>query len=279
MKPAAAAVAAILAVAVALGAAVLWTAGRNVLDEDRFADHTVAALASTPGRLSMTLRISGAVRLRAPQEITTPEIEEAVGRAVDTVAGSPAFAQILTPVAIAAHRRVVGEPGEPVEMDLSGLQGPLSEALAATDGRLAARLPSDGAFADVRISPGIEEPVVPGSALAGRLPAVTGLLVIAAAALGALALALSRRPEGTARRMASALILAAIVPAVIRLLAPRAAEAAVARPDDELARDLATRLLGAWVGPSVILLAAAAALLALGGLRGREGPPSRRRAA
>lgn len=279
MRPAVGAIAAVLAVVVALGAALLWTAGRDLLDEDRFADDVVAALGSTPGQAAMTQRLSALVGDRVPPETPTPVIEEAVGAAVAASAESPAFGTLLGPAAVLVHRRLVDDPGAEVEVDLVALRASLEEELADLDPALAAALPPASQFPSLRLSTGLDGPVLPGSALSGRVPAVVALLALLAAGLAALAIALSAHRGRTARRIASGLIVAALVPAAVRLFVPRAAEAAVSRPDDELARDLAERLLGSWAGASAALLVAAGVLLALAALRFREGPLRRRPAA
>jgi hypothetical protein len=271
--------AAILAVVAALAAALLWTAGRDLLDEDRFADDVVAALGSTSGQAAMTQRFSALARDRIPPATPTPVIEAAIGRAVAASAGSPAFAKALSPVAVQVHRRLTDDPGAEVEVDLVALRASLAQELSEVDPLLAAGLPPASEFPSVQLSTGLDGPVLPGSALAGRVPAVVALLALLAAALAAVAIGLSRRRARTARRIGSALVVAALVPAAVRLLAPRAAEAAVSRPDDELARDLAERLLGSWAGASAGLLAAAGVLLVLAALRLPEGPPRRRPAA
>jgi len=277
MRSAAATTAAILAVVAALGSAVVWTAGRNLLDEDRFADRVVAALGSTSGRAAVTVNVVQAVHERPPVTIPTSEEYAVVARAVDIVADSPGFSAALRPAAVAAQRQLVEEPGEPVELDLGALRGPLAPELAALDPRLAARLPAAPDLVAVRVSTGLEVPVIPGSGLAGRVPGVAASLALVAALLAAAALALSDRPGGTARRMASALIFAALVPAAIGVLVPRVAEAAVGPPDQDLARDLAERLLSGWIGPAIALAGAAVALFALSALRGGEGPRIRPR--
>jgi hypothetical protein len=279
MRTAAVTTAAILAVVAALAAALLWTAGHDLLDEDRFADDVVAALGSTPGQAAITQRLSALARDRIPPATPTPVIEAAVGRAVAAGAESPAFAKALSPAAVQVHRRLTDDPGAEVEVDLVALRASLERELTEVDPLLAAGLPPESEFPSVRLSTGLDGPVLPGSALAGRVPAAVALLCLLAAALAIVAIALSGRRARTARRIGSALIVAAVVPAAIRLLAPRAAEAAVARPDDELARDLAERLLGSWAGASAGLLAAAGLLFVLAALRLPEGPRSRRPAA
>lgn len=272
MRPAAATVAAILGIVAALCAAVLWSAGRNVLDSDRFASRTVAALGSTPGRAALTLGIAEQTYARTPASIPESEVFSAVGRAVDAAAASPAFGRALAGAVSRAHRRLLASPDEPVSIDLAEVRALVADELAARDPRLVAQLPPASELRDARISTGLRVPAIPGSRLAGHVPALVAVLAPAAALLAALAIAASDRPSRTARRIASAMILLAIVPAAIGVLVPRAAEAAVAPPDDELARDLAERLLDAWPASTIALVLAGAALFALSLLRGGPDP-------
>ncbi len=279
MRPAAATIAAILAVVAALAAAVLWTTGHDLLDEDRFADDVVAALGSAPGQAAISERLSAAVRDRLPPGTPTPAIDAAVSQAVARSATTPAFAAALGPSAVLVHRRLVDDPGAEAEVDLAALRDSLEVELAEIDPLLVRGLPPAAAFPSADLSTGLDGPALPASALAGRVPSIVAALALLAVASGALALALSGRRARMARGMALSLIVAALVPAAIRLFAPRSAEAAVAGPDGPLARDLAERLLGSWTGATAALLAAAGALLVYAALRSGEGPPRRRRAA
>jgi hypothetical protein len=279
MRPAAATIAAILAIVAALAAAVLWTAGRDLLDEDRFADDVVAALASDPGQAAMSQRLSVLAAERLPAGTPAPVIEAAVGQAVARSAASPAFAEVLAPAAVLVHRRLADDPGAEAEIDLVALRDSLERELAEIDPLLVPGLPPASAFPSVGLSTGLDGPVLPGAELVGRVPVVVAALALLAAALAALALALSRRRARTARGIACALVVAAFVPPAIRVLAPRAADAAVDGSDDDLVRDLTGRLLGSWTGATVVLLAAAAALLVLAAVSSGEGPPNRRPAA
>jgi hypothetical protein len=278
VRPAAATLAAILGVVAALTAAVLWTGGRNVLDADRFASRTVAALHSTPGRAALTQGISAQIRSRAPA-IPRPEVDTAVERAVDAVAADPAFAPALTGALTRAHRAILENPDEPIEVDLAALRTLVARELETRDPRLVALLPPAPELEGARVSTGLRVPAIPGSRLAGHVPALVALLALGAALLLALAIVASDRSGRTARRIGAALIALSPVPAAIGLLVPRAAEAAVSPPDDELARDLAERLLASWPGPALALFAAGAAIVALSLIRGGEGPRIRTRGA
>lgn len=279
MRSAVATAAAILGVVAALSAAVLWTAGRDTLDANRFATRVVASLGSTPGRAALALSIAAQTRERAPVEIPSAEIHIAVGRAVDAAAAAPGFRPALTGAVALAHRAVVEHPGETIEIDLGAFRALLARELATSDARLVAQLPPASELEGVRVSTGLKAPAIPGSRLAGHVPAVVAVLTLAAALLLGLALSVSDCARRTARRIASGLILLATVPAAIGLLVPRAAEAAVSPPDDEVARDLAERLLGGWPGPTLALFLAGATLFALSLVRGGEGPRIRPRAA
>lgn len=278
MRAAAATIAAVLGVAAALAAAVLWTAGRDTLDEERFATHAVASLVSTPGREALTVTL--AQRLYGPRGDRPPipsELYAEARAAVERVATAPAFEELLSSSIAAAHRAVVAHPGDEVAIDLAALSDPLARRLEQVDPALAERLRADPRLS-VTVSTGLEVPALPLRRLVGRVSLVTGLLALASAALVAAALALSRRPGRTARRLSSAFVLCAVVPAAIGLAVPRVAGIVVDPPADELARDLAERLLGQWLPATSALAVAAAALFALSTLRGGEGPRIRRRA-
>ena len=277
MRPAAATVAAILGVVAALAAAVLWTAGRDVLDEHRFARHAVASLVLTPGREALTVTLARRLSDRTGGAPIPSGVYAVARGAVDGVATAPGLSAALSGALAAAHRAVVAHPGDPVEIDLAAIREPLAARMESADPRLAAALRSTPDL-QVRVATGLAVPPLPLRWLAGRVPLLVGLLAFVAAALIATALALSPRPGRTARRLSSALVLCAVVPAAIGLVVPRIAEGAVPIPADQLARDLAERLLGQWLPATSALAVAAAALLALGALRGGEGPRIPRRA-
>ncbi len=278
MRTALAVTAAVLGVVAALAAAVLWTAGRDTLDEDRFADHAVASLVSTPGREALTVIL--AERLQRPRRDRPPIPSELYARAraaVDQVATPERLDRLLTVALENAYHAVVVRPGDAVAIDLEALSASLADRLEPSAPALAARLRADPRLS-VTVSTGFEVPALPLRRLVGRVPLVTGLLALASAAFIAASLALSDRPGRTARRLASAFVLCAVVPAAIGLLVPRIAENAVDAPADQVARDFAERLLGQWLPATSALAVVAALLLALGQLRGGEGPRIRLRA-
>lgn len=277
MRPALAAAAGALAIVVALAAAVLWTAGRDLLDERRFGTHATASLVSTPGREALSLVIGRQVRDRTTAEFTNEQVYGAVRRAVDEIAAWPGLDDALSGAIAEAYDEAVDHPGDPIVIDLAALRDPLEQRLAGIDPALATWLPPASELADVRVDTGLSVPVLPLRRLVGHVPLVVGLLALAAALLAAASLALSARPGRTARLLASALVLCAVVPAAVGLAVPRLAEGAIAPPADQLARDFAERLLGQWLPATSALAVAAAAMFALGRLRGGRGPRIRLR--
>ncbi len=278
MRAAAATIAAVLGVVVALAAAVLWTAGRDTLDEDRFATHAVASLVSTPGREALTVTLARELQDPATSGPVPSEVYAVAREAVDAIASARVFSDALSASLAAAYRGLVDHPGDTVVIDLGALRDRLAAELEDIDPAIAARLPPASELDGVTVTTGLTVPRLPLRRLVGHVPLLVGLLALAAAALIAVALALSARPGRTARLLASALVVCAVVPAAIGLAVPRIAENAVAAPADQLARDLAERLLGQWLPATSALAVAAAALFALGTLRGGEGPRIPRRA-
>ena len=130
-------------------------------------------------------------------------------------------------------------------------------------------LPPEGESPSVRLSTGLDGPVLPGSDLVGRVPAVVALLALLAAALAALAIALSARRARTAQRIASALIAAALVPAAVaRVRARGPLRKRSRRPTTSSRATSPSACSGQWVGASAGLLVAAGALLVLAALSG-----------
>lgn len=276
MRAAAAAVAAVLGVAASLAAAVLWTAGRDTLDADRFATHAVASLVSTPGREALTVTLARQLRDPARPGPVPSEVYAVARAAVDRIATVPRISEALSASIAAAHRSLVAHPGDTVVIDLGPLRGAVAAELERIDPQVASRLPPASRLTGVPVATGLAVPHLPLRRLVGRVPLLCGMLALLAAALMAAALALSARPGRTARLLSSALIVCAVVPAAIGLVVPRLAEGAVPAPADQFARDLAERVLGQWLPATSALAVAAAALFALGALRGGEGPRIRR---
>ncbi len=158
MRAAAATAAAILGVVAALAAAALWTAGRDVLDEDRFARHAVASLVSTPGREALTVTVARRLHDRTTTTTPIPARVYAVARvAVDRLASAPGLAAALEGALAAAHRAVLAHPGDPAEIDLAAIREPLAARMDDVDPRLAATLRSAPDLG-VRVATGLEVP-------------------------------------------------------------------------------------------------------------------------
>jgi len=277
-----AATAAALGILLALCAAVLWTAGRDALDEDRFSERTVAALRSPEGREAITARVFAALAGRGVTGASAA-VDEAVSGAVERTVAQPDFAATMEPSLVRAHRRLLELSGEPVEVDLEGVRALVAGELATIDPNLVGLVPPEGSLGAVRVAEPPEVPALPAEELEGRVPAAVAALSLAAAALLACAVALARRPARLARLAGVALVVLAAVPVVMGLLVPGIAEDAVDPPDDALAGRLAEELLGAWIWGAAALAVAGAGLVVVAGAAGRATrrarPRSRRPAA
>ena len=278
---AASAVLAAAGVLVALAAAVLWTAGSVLLDEDRFTERTVAALRAPEGQAAIAARVAALARAGAPAIVPAELIGRGVDEAVATAVARPGFASAAAPAIRAARRHLLEQPGEPTTIDLGPIRELVGAELARIDPRLLGLLPPAGAAerVQVRVATGVDARGVPIDELSGRAAAATALLALAAAALIALGAALAARPARAAALAGLALLVAAVVPAAVRLALPPLAEARVAPPDDALARRLVREMLGGWVAATAVLAAAGLALLVAGLVSARRRrPPTRRRA-
>jgi hypothetical protein len=278
---AASAVLAAAGVLAALAAAVLWTAGSVLLDEDRFTERTVAALRAPEGQAAIAARVTALARAGAPAIVPPALIGQGVDRAVAAAVARPAFATAAGPAIRSARRRLLEQPGEPATIDLAAMRELVGAQLAGIDPRLAGLLPPAGAAGPVRVqvATGPDLRGVPVDELSGRAAAATALLALAAAALIALAAAMAPRPARAVALAGAGLVAAAAVPAVLRLALPPLAEDRVAPPDDALAGRLVQELLAGWVAATAILAGAGLALLVAGLVSARRRrPPSRRRA-
>jgi hypothetical protein len=272
-----AALAAVLGVLAAVLAASLWTAGREALDEDRFADRAIAALRAPQGREAIAERVAVAIRPRVSPEVPDATVDAAARTAVDRIAGRPEFAAALRPQLVQVNRALVDLSGDDVVVDLAPIGTIAAGELAVIDPALVAVLPDPAALGRVELSDGVEAPGIPGSELAGRVPEVVAGLSLLAALLIGLAVWLSRRPARTAVWIGAVLAVLAVVPAVMRFGLPRVAEAALSAPSDALARRLAEALLDGWSGAAAGMLIAGVGLAAVGALAGRAtGRPGRR---
>jgi hypothetical protein len=270
--------AAIAAIVAALAAALLWTGGRDLLDDERFAQDVIAAMRGPEGRNSLAVRVVDAIGPEgspAASFVSRASIDAVVRRVV----ADPAFAAVLEPVVARAHRRFLGLSGDPVTIDLGGLREPVARELAEIDQGLPARLPSEESLRDIELATGIEAPGVPGARIAERATAVVGLLALAAVALAGVAVALAEGTRRAAAWVGALLVAAAAAPAAARLLLPEVARRQVPAPDDALAERLAAELLNGWWAATTVLGAAGALLLISASARWRRRPPTPRPAA
>lgn len=269
--------AAVLAVVAALAAALLWTGGRDLLDDQRFADDAVAALRAPEGRAALAFRVLDAVLARQASgsptaEAAAPLIDRAVARVVER----PAFAAALAPALALAHRTLLDLSGEPVTIDLAALRTLVAQEVGRIDPRLSALVPSADSVMDIRLATGVEVPAVPGARLADRAPAIVALLAVVALALAGVAICLASRSRRAAAWIGAALLVAAAAPAAVRYGLPEVARSQVAAPDDALAERLAVELLGGWIAASAALAAVGLVLLVSASVWRSRRPPSPR---
>jgi hypothetical protein len=245
----------------ALASALLWTVGRDLLDEERFTDDAIVALRAPEGRDALGARVVAAVGV--PDDPAASFVSRAaIDALVRRVVFSPAFAAALAPELARAHREFLDLSGEPVTIDLGGVRELVAQELAGIDQSLA--VPAEGApsLPDIQLATGIEAPGIPGARIADRTPAIVGLLAVAAAALVAIAIALAERTRRATAWIGGLLVVAAVVPALARRLVPDVARSRVPAPDDALAWRLAVELMDGW-WLATIALAAAGVLLVI----------------
>ncbi len=244
----------------AVASALLWTGGRDLLDERRFTDDGIAALRAPEGRDAIAARVVAAVGV--PEDPAASFVSRAtIDGVVRRVVAGPAFAAALEPELVKVHRELLELSGEPVTIDLGALGGLFAQEFAAIDQSLA--LPVEGAVSvpDIRIATGIEAPGIPGARIADHTLAIVGLLALAAAALVAIAIALTERTRRATAWIGALLVVAAAAPALARALVPDVARSRVPPPDDALAWRLAVELLDGWWLAATALAAAGVLLL------------------
>jgi hypothetical protein len=257
----------------ALASALLWTGGRDLLDEERFSDDAIVALRAPEGRDALAARVVAAVGV--PGDPAASFVSRAaIDALVRRVVASPAFAAALEPELARAHREFLKLSGEPVTIDLSGVRELVAQELVGIDQSLA--VPEGGAEAvpDIQLAIGIEAPGVPGNRIAHRTPAIVGLLALAAAALLAIAIAAAERTRRATAWIGALLLVAAVAPALARGLVPDVARSRVPAPDDALAWRLAVELLDGWWLATGALAAAGVLLLLSASVRSPRGPRS-----
>lgn len=262
----------------ALASALLWTAGRDLLDEQRFADDAIAALRAPEGRDALAERVVAAVGVPgdpAASFVSRAAIDALVGRVV----AGPAFVAALEPELAQAHREFLELSGDPVTIDLGGVRELVARQLAAIDARLAAPVGGAESVPDIRLATGIEAPGVPGARIADHTLAIVGLLALAAAALLGIAIALADHTRRATAWIGALLVVAAAAPALARALVPEVARSRVPPPDDALAWRLAVELMDRWWVATAALAAAGMLLLISASVRRRGGPRSPRPAA
>ena len=257
----------------AVASALLWTGGRDLLDERRFTDDGIAALRAPEGRDAIAARVVAAVGV--PEDPATSFVSRAtIDGVVTRVVAGPAFAAALEPELVRVHRRLLELSGDPVTIDLGALEALFAQELARIDQSLA--VPADGAVSvpDIQIATGIEAPGVPGARIADHAMAIAGLLALAAAALVAIAIAAAEHTRRTTAWIGALLLLAAAAPALARALVPDVARSRVPPPDDALAWRLAVGLLDGWWLATIALAAAGVLLLISASVRRPRGPRS-----
>ncbi len=266
-------VTATVGIVAALASALLWTAGRDLLDEERFTDDAIVALRAPEGRDAIGIRVIAEVGVPgdpAGSFVSRAAIDALVGRVV----ASPAFAAALAPELTRAHREFLELSGEPVSIDLGALRELVAQELAGLDQSLAVPAEGEASLPDIQLATGVEAPGIPGARIADRTPAIVGLLALAAAALLAIAIALAERTRATTAWIGAVLVVAAAVPALARRLVPDVARSRVPAPDDELAWRLAVELMDGWWLATIALAAAGVLLLISATVLRPRGPRS-----
>lgn len=257
----------------ALASALLWTAGRDLLDEQRFAEDAVAALRAPEGRDALAARVVAAVGVPGDPAATFVS-RAAIDALVRRVVADPAFAAALEPELERAHRQFLELSGDPVTIDLAGVRELVARQLAGIDASLAVTAGGAESVPDIQLATGIEAPAVPGERIADHTPAIVGLLALAAAALLGIAIALAEHTRRATAWIGALLVVAAAAPALARALVPDEAQSRVPAPDDALAWRLAVELMDGWWVATIALAAAGGLLLISAYVRRPGGPRS-----
>lgn len=266
------AVVATAGIAAALAAALLWTGGRDLLDDERFADDAIAALRAPEGRNALAARVVEAAG--SPEDPAASLVSRAtIDGLVRRVVARPAFAAALEPELALVHRRFLELSGEPVVIDLGGVRELVAQELARIDPSRPAPAGAES-LRDIRLATGIEAPGVSGTRIADRIPAIVGLLALAGAALVAIACALAERTRRATAWIGAFLVAAAAAPAAARGLVPDVARSRVPAPDDALAERLAVELMDPWWSATIALAAAGVLLLISATVLRPRHPPS-----
>ncbi|MGD9696003.1 MAG: hypothetical protein AB7V42_10130 [Thermoleophilia bacterium] len=258
-----------IGVLLALIAALLWTGGRDALDEGRFADRGVEALSTPEGEAAIVARLRAMAQARLPASVVAAA-PRLIDRAVAEIVRRPGFAPAMRPALRAAHRVMITEAGEPVVIDLGGLRPLLARELAALDPRLPRLLPPSSSFEGVEVATGLRPTGLPIDRLEGEVPVIALVLALAAAGFLAIGIAISRRPPRAAAAAGIALVLLAALPGLVRYGLPAAARDLIDPPNDALAGRLAEALLGGWVVATIAMALAGAALVAGAALTSRR---------
>lgn len=270
-----------LAVVAAVAAEAAWLAGR-ALEEDRFAAATSAALRSPEGQDALAARLQDVARAQTGRELPRAELDATVRAATR----DPRVEPVLAAVAAGAREGLVR--GGDGELELAPLRPALVAAAervdlqgSGGDSGLAARVPPPEALGAIALPDLAPVPLLRAAVL-DELPRAAVLIALAAAALVTLALMASPRRAGTARAAGWALVLAAALPPLARLVGPLVADRlASGSALGPFAGRLTAELLADWWIPAAVC-AGAGLLLVAGGLAlspgAAGGRPARRRA-
>ena len=258
----------------AVASALLWTGGRDLLDEKRFTDDGIAALRAPEGRDAIAARVVAAVGV--PEDPAASFVSRAtIDGVVRRVVAGPAFAAALEPELVQVHRQLLELSGDPVTIDLGALEALFAQELARIDQSLAVPAERRGLRAghpDRHRHRGSGRPRRPdrgprhGHRRAAR-PRRRGAGGDRHRGRRAHA------PDDGAGSVRSCCV-AAAAPALARALVPDVARSRVPPPDDALAWRLAVELLDGWWLATVALAAAGALLLISASVRRPRGPRS-----
>lgn len=245
------------ALALAAAAALLVAAGaywvrRDVLDSERFARHAREALGSAAVRTLVTDELTDRVIARLP--VATADVSDQIGREIEAVVASDAFADAFELGVAEVHRAFVrGDAGRHL-LDLSGAEMMVRDAVGRVDPRLADFV-SAGVLAAVNVG---EEGDFPDlSALNDAVDRLLGLSVVSAMGLAALALLLAAERHRVAVAGGFGLAAGALLMFAVAAAFPGAA---ASRADSPLARD-AVRAIAEEMVSSLRFEAAALAVL------------------
>lgn len=242
-----------------LGALLLVTPGGNLTDPESFGDAVARAVVSDDGREVVSEELTRA--LSAASGLPPETVAQAVGPAVVAATGTAAFEEAVASEARATHAQVVSEdPSGQVTVGLGAFRDAIADRLDAISPGASSLLPPEEALGEVVLAQGEAVRVVGRSAYAAGRPGVLPALVVVALAAGAAGLMLARRRGRAAVALGVGLLVVAVVPWLLSVVAaPIAEQVADVTGRGALAGALAAELFAVRLqGPAVVACAGAA---------------------